>query len=173
MEAETKSPITEVSTSVKNDFRMAMRRHAASVCLVTVSGDNALNGMTITAATSFSMDPPAVLICINSSASIAPCLGLGQSFGLTLLAEDQEEIATAFARSPSGPGRFAHGDWALDASSPCLSGAASNLKCSVVETVAYGSHRAIIGRVDEVQLGTEVLGLVYRDGRYDKVSHSL
>lgn len=158
------------TSGVHDNFRSAMRRHAASVCVVTVPGDEDLNGMTITAATSFSMDPPAVLICVNKAASVTSRLQLEQQFGLTLLAGDQEDIAAAFAKSPSGPQRFAHGEWLQTQTSPCLVGAASNLSCTVVETIAYGSHVAVIGSVDEVQIGSTGQGLLYCDGIYERLS---
>lgn len=148
-----------------------MRRHAASVCVVTLPGDEDLNGMTITAATSFSMDPPAVLICVNKAASVASRLQLDQQFGLTLLASDQEEIADAFAKSPSGRDRFTHGEWAHTQTAPRLSGAVSNLTCTVVETIAYGSHVAVIGRVEEVLNDPSGIGLLYYNGNYERLSY--
>jgi flavin reductase len=158
----------DVQQQVSADFRLAMRRHAAGVCVVSVGEGESVNGMTITAATSFSMSPPSILICVNETASVAPLLALGAGFGLTVLGRHQDGIAAAFARRPSGRSRFEHGAWRLGAGRPPrLEDAAANLACTVVEVVAYGSHVAIIGRVDDVHLGAECPSLVYRDGQYD------
>lgn len=169
MDGKTQTGVAEAHepAELSADFRLAMRRHAASVCLVTIGQGQAMNGMTITAATSFSMEPPSVLICVNKAASLTPQLVLGAGFGLTILGRHQDWIASAFARSPGGRARFDHGAWRLDERLPWLEDAASNLHCTVVEAVAYGSHVAVIGRVDWVRLGEACPSLVYRDGTYD------
>ena len=148
-------------------FRTAMRRHAASVCIVSVGTGEAVNGMAVTAATSFSMDPPSMLVCVNEDASIAQELQEGVAFGLTLLGPGHEAVAAAFSRKPSGRPRFDHGRWRLEADAlPWLEGAPANLACVAVSALSYGTHRALIGRVDGVHLGQANASLIYRDGAY-------
>ncbi len=144
-----------------------MRRHAASVCIVSVGAGEAVNGMAVTSATSFSMDPPSMLVCINESASIAQDLTEGVAFGLTLLGRGQEAIAAAFSRKPSGRSRFDNGRWRLRTGElPWLQDAPANLACTAVRTVSYGTHRAVIGRVESVHLADAFASLVYLDGVY-------
>ena len=90
-----------------------MRRHAAGVCIVSVGTGEAVNGMAVTAATSFSMEPPSMLVCINETASIADDLREGVAFALTLLGCGHETVATAFSTKPIGRPRFDHGRWRL------------------------------------------------------------
>ena len=148
-------------------FRTAMRRHAASVCIVSVGLGEAVNGMAVTAATSFSMDPPSMLVCVNEGASIAQDLQEGVAFSLTLLGRGHEDVASAFSRKPSGRTRFDHGRWRLQAGElPWLEDAPANLACTAVSTLSYGTHRAVIGRVENVHLGETRPSLVYLDGVY-------
>ena len=148
-------------------FRSAMRRHTAGVCIISVGAGEVINGMAVTAATSFSMAPPSMLVCINESASIAQDLTEGAAFGLTLLGRGHDAVADAFSRKPSGRRRFDHGRWQLEANGlPWLEDAPANLACTAVRTLSYGTHRAIIGIVDNVHLTDACDSLVYRDGAY-------
>ena len=156
-----------IDETVRSAFKSAMRWHAANVCVVSAGEGEALNGMAITAATSFSMDPPSIMLCLNETASLTARLTLDNRFGLAILGEGHEPVAAAFSRKPSGPPRFAHGDWVHgQGSPPRLADAVANLSCTVVRRMAYGSHVAVIGRVDDVRLGPEGPSLIYRDGRY-------
>jgi flavin reductase (DIM6/NTAB) family NADH-FMN oxidoreductase RutF len=148
-------------------FRQAMRRHAAGVCVLSAGQGERLNGMAVTAATSFSMDPPSVLVCVNEAASLAPQLVDGACFGLTVLGREHEEVAAAFGSKPSGPARFRHADWRRPGDdAPWLEGAPANLSCIVERRLTYGSHTAVIGRVTAVRLGPDAPSLVFRDGVY-------
>ena len=149
-------------------FRQAMRRHAAGVCVISAGRGENVNGMAATAVTSFSMDPPSLLICVNEAASIASQLGEGSAFGVTILGRDHEFIAAAFSRKPSGRARFAHGAWQLEAAAPpWLSNAPANMSCVVARTMTYGTHLALIGHVVSVRIGPDAPSLIYRDGQYD------
>ena len=108
-----------------------------------------------------------MLVCVNESASIAQDLEEGVAFGLTLLGRGQEAVAAAFSRKPSGRPRFDHGRWRFEAGAlPWLEDAPANLACVAVRTLSYGTHRAVIGRVDSAHLGEVSPSLIYRDGVY-------
>ena len=148
-------------------FRTAMRRHVAGVCVLSAGAGERVNGMVVTAATSFSLEPPSVLVCVNASASISADLAMGSRFGLTLLGAAHEGVAAAFARTPPGPARFVADGWSLASDGPPrLEGAPAQLLCRVVRELAYGSHRALVGEVEQVMLGPDGGSLLYRDGAY-------
>ena len=144
-----------------------MRLHAAGVCIISSGDGEAVNGMTSTTVTSFSMNPPSLLICVNESASIAQELSKGKLFGITILGRHHAAVAAAFSRKPSGRPRFDHGTWKFEESSvPWLEDAPVNLSCILEHSLTYGTHRALIGRVVDVRIGPFAPSLVYRDGAY-------
>ena len=148
-------------------FKLAMRRHAAGVCIISTGTGQDVNGMAVTAATSFSADPPAMLVCVNQAASIRSALVRGTQFCLTILGQHQAGIAHAFSRKPSGRARFEHGAWSLRPQRlPWLQNAPANLLCRIEELLEFGSHAAFVGLVQNVKLGPDVASLVYRDGTY-------
>jgi len=52
-----------------DDFKKALQLWASGVAVVTTSSEKfGVQGMTVTAFTSVSVDPPQILVCINDSA---------------------------------------------------------------------------------------------------------
>ena len=151
--------------STDETFRIAMRRHAAGVCVITLGEGEEVNGMAATAVTSFSMDPPSLLICVNGTASIAKDLTVGACFGVTFLGRRHEEIVALFSRKPSGRPRFVDPAWRFEPDGrPWLADAVANLNCKVQTSLAYATHVAVIGDVLSGELGPEGPSLIYRDG---------
>jgi len=67
-------------------FRHAMARLATGVTvLVAREGEGAFIGMTASAVTSLSLDPPMLLACIGQSAAAHAALTRGASFGVNVL----------------------------------------------------------------------------------------
>jgi flavin reductase (DIM6/NTAB) family NADH-FMN oxidoreductase RutF len=148
-------------------FRFAMRRLASTVAVVTALDKGARVGMTASSITSLTLNPPALLVCVNQSASIHACLEVGAPFCVNLLASAQREIPAVFAGGLTGEARFAHGVWTPDERGvPRLEDAQANISCSVDRMLAYGTHSIVIGRVEAVRIVGAVDPLVFQDGRY-------
>jgi flavin reductase (DIM6/NTAB) family NADH-FMN oxidoreductase RutF len=104
---------------------------------------------------------------VNESASITEELSRGKIFGITLLGRHHENVAAAFSRKPSGRSRFDHGSWRFEEKTvPWLDDAPANLTCVLERSLAYGTHRALIGRVASVRIGPAASSLIYRNGTY-------
>jgi flavin reductase (DIM6/NTAB) family NADH-FMN oxidoreductase RutF len=148
-------------------FRFAMRRLASTVAVVTALGDGARAGMTASSITSLTINPAALLVCVNQSASLHACLDVGAPFCVNLLASTQREISAAFAGHLAGEARFAQGAWTPDERGvPRLDGAQANISCSVDQMLPYGTHSIVIGRVGGVRIAGAVDPLIFQDGRY-------
>jgi flavin reductase ActVB len=157
--------------SIEGDrFRRALARLAAGVCIVTtVDGCGDKLGLTATAVTSVSLDPPLVLVCIDQrSRTIAP-LRAGTPFVLHILAAGQEALARRFASFALD--KFtgvAHR--VLPSRCPLLDGVLAGLECAVHRLVPAGDHTIIIGRVVGVHVGeADESPLVYCSGRFVEI----
>ena len=62
------------NTPLKQDFRHAMASCAAGVHVITTDGAAGRYGITMTAVSSITDEPPTVMLCINRSAAIIPLL---------------------------------------------------------------------------------------------------
>lgn len=146
-------------------FRDAMARFASGVTVVTARGrDGGDHGMTVSAFTSLSLDPPLVLVCVDRAATILPHLRATAAFGLSILAEGQEALSARFAEQ--GVARF---DGVAVTRSPegpaLLDGAAAQLTCRCTAEHDGGDHVIIVGAV----LTAAALGdhpLVYLQRQY-------
>ncbi|GAA0313295.1 flavin reductase family protein [Sphingomonas oligophenolica] len=150
-------------------FKRAMRRLASTVSIITCGDRHAPFGMTATAVTSLSTNPPSLLTCVNQSASIHDALGIGSSFCVNLLGGDHGELAAIFGGQQALEERFKFGSWDLQGL-PRLIGAQASVECSVDRVVAYHSHSIIIGRVRAVHLGDCISPLIYGDGRLHSIT---
>jgi flavin reductase len=152
---------------VKAAFRNAMRRLAATVTIVTTQEGGRWHGMTATAVTSVSADPPALLVCVNQSASLHDPLLVSGRFGVNLLRACHTELCGIFSGQRDGQERFTFGDWRADESGPpYLADAQASLSCTVELKMAYATHTVFIGRVDSVRIFDEVTPLIYQDGHF-------
>jgi flavin reductase (DIM6/NTAB) family NADH-FMN oxidoreductase RutF len=153
--------------SFKSDFRKAMRRLTSAVTVITTAHDERRYGMTATAVTSVSADPPSLLICVNRSASLHEPLIRAGRYCINILLAGQTDIATAFSGGVPQELRFAQGHWSADeAGIPFLREAQANIFCDADAMSSYGTHSIIIGKVSDVRVAGRVTPLLYQDGQY-------
>lgn len=154
------------------DFRGAMRRLTSTVSVISGAHDGEWFGMTATAVTSVCDDPPALLICVNQSASIHAPLHVSGRFCVNILQVGQEFVSGAFSGRLKGADRFAQGRWApADDGLPYLQDAQANIFCTVERFVQFGTHGIFIGAVDAVCLADRIAPLLYEDGKYMRSTH--
>ncbi|WP_405015984.1 flavin reductase family protein [Kitasatospora sp. NBC_00070] len=142
-------------------LRRTLRRHAGGVAVITVPGPV---GFTATSFTSVSLEPALVSFYVSATASSAPAVRAAEAFAVHLLARDQEELASRFARS--GVDRFAGTDWRPgELGVPLLAGVAGWLTARPVLVQPVGDHLLVVGEVVAAEAG-EGDPLVYHDGGF-------
>ena len=126
-----------------------MRHWASGVGIATTEFESVKAGLTVSSFTSVSIDPPVVLISVNKeSHAHDPILKAG-IFGVTLLAEEQQQLSDRFAgRVYADRDRFEGVDtFTLKTGSPLISGGLAAFDCEISETVDTGTTTVIFGRV--------------------------
>src|SRR5262245_22681639 len=93
-------------------LRQALGSFATGVTVVTVGGGSP-HGMTANSFTSVSLDPPLVLVCVERDAVMHARLEQAGTFGISVLAYQQQAVARHFAdrRRPLGQAQFDPVDW--------------------------------------------------------------
>lgn len=148
-------------------FRAAMRRLAASVSIVVAKGEDGPIGIAATSITSLTVDPPAILVCVNRAASLHACLVPTAPLSVNLLSRHQQDVSAAFGGGVPREERFGVGQWIESGNGlPALAEAQANLSCVIDAMLAYGTHSIVIARVLEAKLGGEIAPLIYQDGAY-------
>ena len=149
----------------KAEFRRALGHFAASVTVVTSKfADGALGGITVTAFSSLSLDPPLVLICIDKRARIHDRLQKGGNFAVNILAEDQEVVSRCFASSEPDPFRETGYSPGITGA-PLIHGAVATMECRIMELLPGGDHTIVLGEVEATQV-REGKPLLYFRGGY-------
>ena len=151
------------------EFRGALGRFASSVSVVTSKcKDGELRGITVSAFSSLSLNPPLILICIDNRSTLIEHLAEGCSFAVNILGEDQETLSRRFASKE--PNRFEGVGYKEGVSgSPLLDHALATLECKVVHNYAGGDHTIVVGEVEATSL-TDNKPLLYFRGGYAKLS---
>lgn len=146
-------------------FRAALSQFAAGVTVVTTIGDDGKPcGLTATAFTSVSLDPPLVLVCIDKGADSFPHLLAAPAFAVSILTAEQQSLSNQFARS--GTDKFAGvATRTAVTGSPLIADALVHLDCRTTQRVEAGDHVVFIGMVEfaEVLAGNPLL---YHGGAY-------
>ncbi|MGE4431148.1 MAG: flavin reductase family protein [Sphingobium sp.] len=150
-------------------FRDAMRRLATTVTIVSTSGQGRRHGITATAVTSLSMDPPSLLVCVNRSGSLHDLLAETDRFCVNLLTVEQVALSNAFAGKLAPEERFLHGTWADDDGGlPYILDAQASIFCKKQDTIQYGSHSIFIGAVESTLVSDDICPLLYSNGAYSR-----
>jgi flavin reductase len=148
------------------EFKQAMRNVACTVYVVTLAGAGRRWGLTATAVSSLSLEPPSILVCVNRNASIHAPLMSAERFCLNALGRDQQDVAAAFGAPGLGEERFETGRWLDFDGAPAIVGAVANIRCRRVEARCFGSHTILIGQVEAVRTDHQAAPLIYRQGAF-------
>lgn len=152
------------------EFKGALSRWATGVTIVTARAGDRVHGMTVSAFTEVSLEPPLVLFCADKSSNTLPLVEEGRVFAVNVLSRDQEALSNKFASKRQEWERFdglAYDEG--DSGAPLLRGALANLDCRVVGAHEHGDHVVYVGEVLSVRLADRPPLLHFR-GRYGDFS---
>lgn len=152
---------------LQSAMKEAMRRLAASVCVISTQNDGARHAMSATAVTSLSMDPPSLLVCVNRAVPFHAAMSAQDEFCVNVLSADQSELSAACGGKLQGDERFTIGRWgASENGVPRLEDGVASILCQKDGHYDYGSHTIFIGKVQDIQVSDVVNPLLYVDGGY-------
>jgi flavin reductase (DIM6/NTAB) family NADH-FMN oxidoreductase RutF len=153
-------------------FPEAVRQLPRAVSLVTFRRDADWLGITATSVSSLSVEPPTILVSFERAASRSPVAAAKASFGVSILAAGQAELADKFGRSSVVETAPAHsGDcWAAAPSGVVLrTDAIAALECESEEIIERHGRAIVIGRVLSVFKIGGSGALVYWRGGFDSI----
>ena len=154
---------------ISNDeFRAALGRFASGVTVVTTR-DKAgrLHGITVSAFSSVSLEPPLILVCIDKTTGSHRALGETDCFVVNVLREDQQHYSDLFASQFHN--KFEKIEYADTADGiPVLKDALVNLECRLVNCHDNGDHTIFVGEILKTSV-SDGKPLVYFHGNYRKL----
>jgi flavin reductase (DIM6/NTAB) family NADH-FMN oxidoreductase RutF len=149
----------------QDEFRSVLGRFATGVTVVTVADKQGRDyGMTVTAFSSLSLEPPLVLVCIDHDASILPAFASASHFVVNVLAAHQEAIARRFS-VPDAEQRFEGLGFTRGQTGPAvLEDVLASIECRVVQSVVSGDHTIFMGEAEAANVRQDTPLLYYRGG---------
>lgn len=150
------------------DLRVAMRQWATGVTVVTSQFETQKHGMTVNSFTSVSLEPPLVLVSLESITKTQQLVRQAGYFGITILGQHQQEISDRFAgRIPDSDDRFKDLPvFNLVSGAPLLHDGLAWFDCKVVSTYEAGNHSVFLGEVLAVRTNQFAPPLIYYDRDY-------
>jgi flavin reductase ActVB len=140
-------------------FREAMSHLASGVVLVTASIDGRPWGMTVSAACPICIEPPTMLVSLESRTALAKAVAETGRFGVNILGERALEVAR-FGAAVGQPKFLDEGlGVQLGEQHPAglmLAEALGHVDCDVVNVIEHGTHTIFLGRVRETGVREDV-----------------
>jgi len=131
-------------------FVEIMASYPAGVAVVTtLDTDGTPRGLTTTAVSSVSAEPPLLLVCVDLTSRTLPALRAGGRFVVNFLREGRGELARLFASKADD--KFDGVDWRPSASGiPVLAAdALAWAECVTVHELEPGDHVVLLGQGEE------------------------
>jgi flavin reductase (DIM6/NTAB) family NADH-FMN oxidoreductase RutF/DNA-binding GntR family transcriptional regulator len=131
-------------------FRQVIGHFASGVTIITTRERNTNYGLTASAVTSLTLEPPMLLVCINKNTGTQAAISRTRVFAVNILDEGQADLAYKFAKPQTDKFQgveFSYGIFG----EPLLTGALAHIECRVVADVEAGTHRVFLAEVDNAR----------------------
>ena len=151
---ESSVPVTDAA------LRKVRGLFASGVTVATTALDGRLRGVTVSAFTAVSLEPPLVLIALANENTSCETIAASGIFAVNILSEELEFLSERFAaRAPLVNEAFDGVPYHILATgAPVLEGSIAWYDCRVTQAIAGGDHTIFVGRV-------EAIGFKYPDRR--------
>jgi flavin reductase (DIM6/NTAB) family NADH-FMN oxidoreductase RutF len=146
-------------------FRAVLGRFASGITIITARDEHGTpHGMTVSAFSSLSLDPPLILVCIGHDATMAPLMARATSFAVNILSAGQEAVSRRFAGKVDD--RFAGiGYHDGELGDPVLEEVLAWIQCRIVARHEAGDHVIVVGQAEQAG-ATDGKPLLYYRGGY-------
>jgi flavin reductase (DIM6/NTAB) family NADH-FMN oxidoreductase RutF len=152
-----------------DDFRHVLGHFASGVTIITTcDADQRPTGLTASAFTSLSLDPPLVLVCVDHKSQSYPALRERGRFAVNFLCLEHESLSRKFASTrldkfEGVPHRVS------DLGLPLIEGALAPIECTDSAMHVEGDHTIFVGRVERAGVAAGGEPLLYFRGHYTRL----
>ena len=106
------TPLLPASELLAAQTKLALRRLASAVAVVSCHDGRTRHAMTATAINAMSMQPPSMIVCVNRATRFYKAISSATSFAINILHRSQIEVSMGCGGQARGEDRFggmAHG----------------------------------------------------------------
>ena len=147
-------------------FRDVLGRFASGITVVTTMSNDEPIGLTCQSFSSVSLDTPLVLFVPARSSRAWPRIQRAGKFCVNFLGAGQAELSNTMASR--GTDKFADVDWTPSGvtGSPVFADTLGHVDCTIHAVHEAGDHFVVIGRVQELVVGSAEEPLLFFQGAY-------
>lgn len=139
-------------------------RFASGVTVITARHGEEVHGMTASAVSSLSADPPLLMVAVDHRATMCDFLKKSGAFAVNVLLRSQEPLSNRFAaRGPKEMSDIPMGDSVTG--SPVFAESLAYAECKIRHILPGGDHDIFVGEIVAGR-GGEGEPLVYFKGKY-------
>jgi 3-hydroxy-9,10-secoandrosta-1,3,5(10)-triene-9,17-dione monooxygenase reductase component len=157
------------AVSPTEEFRRVLSHYPTGVVVVTGATPGGPVGLAVGSFTSVSLEPRMVGFFVDLGSTSWPPIRATGRFAINVLASDQRDVCSAFARS--GGDKFEGCKWHPAASgSPILDGVVAWIDCELERAAETGDHWFVLGRVIELASERDQHPLIFHRGAFPGLS---
>jgi flavin reductase (DIM6/NTAB) family NADH-FMN oxidoreductase RutF len=146
-------------------FRRVLSRFPSGLVILTTEVEGKPYGLTCQAFSSVSLEPPLISAFLHVDSGSLWAVGEAKRFVISILADDQIELARIFAIK--GADKFRNVDLVRSPSGlPVINGSLAWLECDLHDQFDAGDHKGVLGRVVAMGHERDIKPLVYWRGGY-------
>lgn len=162
----TDLPDDEAVKAAARRFRDVLGQFCSGVTVVTAMSGETPVGMTCQSFSSVSLNPPLVMFIPARTSRAWPLMQRAGRFCVNFLAADQTDLSDVMASR--GIDKFAGVAWHPSSAtgSPLLDDSLGYVDCTIQAVHEAGDHYVVIGRVQDLALGSDRDPLLFFRGRY-------
>ncbi len=133
----------------EESFKRVAASWATGVTIVTSRAGGRQQGMTVSAFSEVSLDPPLFLVCAEKTSITNELIAESRAFSVSILERGQEDLSNRFASKRDEHRRFEGIDCEDGATGcPRIPGALAWVDCTVTQAVDAGDHWIYIGQAE-------------------------
>ena len=154
-------------------MRALLARFATGVTVVAARHGPLLAGMTANAIASISIDPPVLMASIARKAETHRAIVGSHAFAVSVLADDQRDLAECFAQptTASKLTRFCDAAWhEAETGSPILEGALAYFDCRLIEHHDGGDHVIFLAEIVAAGFREDAAPLLWYASDYHRLA---
>lgn len=155
----------------RDAFRHIVGHFTSGVTIITTREDDKNWGITASAFSSVSLEPPMILVCVNKNTGTCHAISKTKVIGVNILHENQGELARKFAQPQTDKFQgtsIEYGELGV----PLVQDVLAHMECRVVEEVTGGTHSIFLAEVQQASAYEKAPLVYYRGkfGRFDEVN---
>jgi len=152
---------------VQDGMKQVMRVFPQGVTVVAMMTPEGPRGVTVSAFTSISLNPPLVLVSLSKASRLHPHLAQSSGFSINLLADDQRSVSMRFAGMDEAADRFKGIDFTPGKTgAPIIRGVRAVVECKTWRVYDGGDHSIFIGEAVAAQKLNDKPPLVFYQQQY-------